>query len=238
VDADGMKILVLSDIHANWTALSAILSLNESFDACLFIGDVVEYGVEPVQCIDWVRQNATTAIKGNHDHSVAQRVAPPSGSGFRRLAGETRQQHWSVLTPSHIKYLSRLPVTESIKLDGIRFHLVHATPRDPMDEYLADEPDLWRTRLAGIEADIVCVGHTHVQFHRNLGPCQILNPGSVGQPRDGDPRAAYAVITNGNVELRRVEYDIEATVQSLANAGISPESLELAEAVLKSGGRI
>ena len=231
-----MKILVLADIHANWTALSAII--HETFDACLFIGDLVEYGVEPIPCIDWVRQHATAAIRGNHDHSVAQRVAPPAGSGFRKLAGETRQQHWSILSPSHLKYLSRLPVTESITLDGIRFHLVHATPRDPMDEYLADEPNLWRTRLAGISADIVCVGHTHIQFHRDLGDCQILNPGSVGQPRDGDPRAAYAIINNGHVELKRVEYDIDDTVSKLHAAGLSSDCLELAEAVLRSGGKL
>lgn len=229
-----MRILVLSDIHANW---SALCSIREAFDACLFIGDVVEYGVEPVSCIDWVRKHATYAIKGNHDHSVAQRVAPSSGSGFRKLAGATREQHWSILTPSHIKYLSRLPVTLNVNVGGIRFYLVHATPRDPMDEYLADQPEMWRTRLKGIEADIVCIGHTHIQFHLDLGEWQLLNPGSVGQPRDGDPRAAYAIIENGQIQLKRVEYDIDATVRALRAAELPEDSIELAEAVLRTGGR-
>ena len=229
-----MRILVLADIHANWPALSAI---RETFDACLFLGDLVEYGVEPIPCIEWVRGHATYAIKGNHDHSVAQHVTPPVGSGFRKLAGVTRQQHWSVLSPSQLKYLSRLPVTQTVALDGFRFHLVHATPRDPMDEYLAREPELWKARLAGIEADIVCVGHTHIQFHLDLGPWQLLNPGSVGQPRDGDPRAAYAIIDNGRIELKRVEYDIDATVRGLREAGLAADVLELAETVLRTGGK-
>ena len=229
-----MRILVLADIHANWSALSAI---REPHDACLVLGDLVEYGVEPIECIEWVRQHATAVIRGNHDHSVAQRVPPPSGSGLRGLAGATRQQHWSVLSPSHLKFLSRLPVSLTLDLDNRRFHLVHATPRDPMDEYLAIDPETWKTRLVGIDADFVCVGHTHLQFQLDLGRSQLLNPGSVGQPRDGDPRAAYAIIEDGRIELKRVEYDIDAAVLSLKNAGLDPDVVELAESMLRTGGR-
>jgi putative phosphoesterase len=229
-----MKILILADIHANSVALGAI---RETFDACLFLGDLVEYGVDPIPCIEWVRANATFAIRGNHDHSVAQRVPPPVGSGFRQLAGATRRLHWNLLRPSHLKYLSQLPVTENFVLDGKKFHLVHATPRDPMDEYLAADPETWRGRLANTDADIVCVGHTHLPFHLDLGDCQVLNPGSVGQPRDGDPRAAYAVIEDGKIELKRVEYDIEAAIRQLEQSGLEPEQIELASGVLRSGGR-
>jgi putative phosphoesterase len=229
-----MRILVLADIHANWSALDAI---REPFDTCFIIGDLVEYGVQPVECVDWARQHAKYVIRGNHDHSVAQHVPPPSGAGLRGLAGVTRQQHWNVLSASHLKYLSRLPVSQTLELDNRRFHLVHATPRDPMDEYLANDPEAWKSRLAVIEADIVCVGHTHIQFHLNLGRLQLVNPGSVGQPRDGDPRAAYAVIENGQVELKRVEYDIDAAVWALKNAGLPVENVELAESMLRTGGR-
>ena len=229
-----MKILVLADVHANWLALDAI---REPFDACLFLGDLVEYGVDPIPCIDWVRTHATCAIRGNHDHSLAQRVPPPVGTGFRRLAGATRQLHWNILRPSHLKYLSQLPVTQDLMLDGLRFHLVHATPRDPMDEYLTADAEAWQKRLENIEADFVCVGHTHIPYHLRLNKCQLLNPGSVGQPRDGDPRAAYAMIENGRVELRRVEYDVEAAVEQLQQSGLEPELVELASLVLRTGGR-
>lgn len=228
-----MRILVLADIHANWAALSAI---QERFDACFVLGDLVEYGADPIPCIEWVRQWATAAIRGNHDHSVAQRVPPPAGSGLRSLAAQTRQQHWNILSPTHLKYLSRLPVTQTLQLGGHRFHLVHATPRDPMDEYLANEPETWRTRLAGIESDFVLVGHTHLQCHLDLGKWQLVNPGSVGQPRDGDPRAAYVIIEDGRVELKRVAYDIDVSVRSLKNAGLTPDVLSLAESLLRTGG--
>lgn len=229
-----MKILVLADIHANWPSLSAI---TESFDACLFLGDAVEYGTDPVACIEWLKQHVTHAVRGNHDHAVVQRVAPSNGSGFRRLASATRQQHWKILRPSHLKYLSRLPVTQHVELDGKTFHLVHATPRDPMDEYLANDPSGWEHRLQDIDADFVCVGHTHLPLHLELGRRQLINPGSVGQPRDGDPRCAYVIIDNGKVHFRRVEYDVEAAVRHLRASGIDEESCELAVAVLRTGGK-
>lgn len=229
-----MKILLLADIHANWPALSAI---HEEFDACLFLGDAVEYGTDPVPCVEWIRTNATYAIRGNHDHAVVQRVPPSNGSGFRRLASATRQQHWQILQPSSLKYLSRLPVTQYLELDGYSFYLVHATPRDPLDEYLLNDPEGWTQRLKGIDADFVCVGHTHIPLHLDLGRWQLINPGSVGQPRDGDPRASYAVIEHGRVEFRRVEYDIEAAIRHLENSGLEDECIELAASVLRHGGR-
>ena len=229
-----MRILLLADIHANWAALSAI---REPFDACFVLGDLVEYGTQPIECIEWVRQNATVVIRGNHDHSAAQRVPPPNGSGLRGLAGATRLQHWKILSASHLKFLSRLPVSQTLTLGNRRFHLVHATPRDPMDEYLATDAETWKIRLAGIDADCVGVGHTHLQFHLDLGRSQLVNPGSVGQPRDGDPRAAYAIIEDGNVELKRVEYDIDAAVMSLKSADLPPDVVEFAETMLRTGGR-
>jgi putative phosphoesterase len=230
-----MKILVLADIHANWPALSAI---REPFDACLFLGDLVDYGSNPVPCVEWVKTHATAAVRGNHDHAVAQRIVARGGSGFRQLAAATRPLQWDVLAPSHLKYLARLPVTRHLRLGPTRLALVHATPRDPMDEYLVDDPTAWQSRLEGIDADILCVGHSHIQFHLEFGTVQVLNPGSVGQPRDGDPRCAYAVIEDGKVQLRRVEYDIDAAVAHLRQSGINGSVLEMAEAALRTGGRL
>jgi putative phosphoesterase len=230
-----MKILLLADIHSNWPALSAI---QESFDVCLFLGDLVDYGTDPIPCINWVRDNCSAGVRGNHDHAVAQRIAARGTTGFRELAAATRPLNWEVLDNSHLKYLARLPVTHSMRIDDKTLHLVHATPWDPLDEYLMDDPRGWKERLAGVAADIVCVGHTHVQFHLDLGHIQVVNPGSVGQPRDGDPRCAYAVIENGNVSLRRVEYDIDATVRQMREVGLAGAALEMAEVALRTGGRL
>lgn len=227
-----MKILVIADIHANWPALAAI---SETFDACLFLGDLVDYGTDPAPCIEWVQKHAHAAIRGNHDHAVAQHVTPHGNSGFRALAAATRPMNWDALAPRHMDYLRQLPVTRAIRLGGFSFYLVHGTPRDPLDEYLTDDPDAWRERLADVEADFVCVGHTHIPFLLDLGRTKVLNPGSVGQPRDGDPRCSYAVIENGRVSFHRVDYDIEATVRSLEQSGLRGDEYECAVTTLRNG---
>jgi putative phosphoesterase len=230
-----MKILVLADIHANWTALAAI---RETFDACLFVGDLVDYGTDPLPCIDWVRKHSTAAVRGNHDHAVAQRVPVRGGNGLRTLTAATRPIHWDLLSSGQTRYLARLPVTKHLTVGEQRFFLVHGTPRDPLDEYLAADPEAWAARLGDVDADFVCVGHTHVPFHLELDRLQVLNPGSVGQPRDGDPRCSYAIIEDGNVEIRRVEYDIDAAVDQMKQAGLDGPALELAESMLRTGGSL
>jgi diadenosine tetraphosphatase ApaH/serine/threonine PP2A family protein phosphatase len=105
-----------------------------------------------------------------------------------------------------------------------------------MDEYLESHPEPWRQRLEHIDADFVCVGHTHIPMHLRLDSLQVINPGSVGQPRDGDPRAAYAVIDRGKVEFRRVAYDIDRTLRQMRDAGIEESVIGLAESVLRRGG--
>ena len=230
-----MKILLLADIHANWPALNAV---PDDWDICLFLGDLVDYGTDPVPCIDWVREKCVAAVRGNHDHAVSQHVDARGTSGFRELAAATRPLHWQVLNNGHLKFLARLPVTQNFRCDDRAFHLVHATPWDPLDEYLMEDRRGWEDRLVGVEADFVCVGHTHVQFHLDLGRTQVINPGSVGQPRDGDPRCAYAVIENGKVSLRRVAYDIDATIRQMREAGLDSRALEMAESALRTGGRL
>src|SRR5262245_13213125 len=228
-----MRILVLADIHANWPALEAI---REPHDVCICLGDIVDYGVEPLPCIQWVRQNCQHVIRGNHDHAVAQNIVATGEMGYRMLARATRPLMWHLLGAEEKTYLARLPITLRLTLDGFQLYLVHATPRDPLDEFLLDDPAQWERRLQGEEAKFVCVGHTHKQFSLELNGCQLINPGSVGQPRDGDPRASYAVIEDGRVELKRVEYDVDRTIAALERAPIAAEAKQLAEQVLRAGG--
>lgn len=229
-----MRILVVADIHSNWPALAAV---QEPFDACLFVGDLVDYGTDPVPCLNWVRKHATVSVRGNHDHAVAQRIPVKKTSGLHRLAAATRPLHWKLLSGLHMKFLTRMPVTRKLTLDDKRFYLVHATPRDPFDEYLRDDKAAWEARLKGIEADFVLVGHTHIPFALQLDGPMVINPGSIGQPRDGDSRAAYAIIENGKVELRRVKYDIDATLQHMRDSGVDDDTIDLADMVLRSGGQ-
>lgn len=230
-----MRILLIADIHSNWPALRAI---QEPFDACLFVGDLVDYGPDPVPCIDWVRQNVHTSVRGNHDHAVAQRILPKGNTGFRKLAVATRPLHWNLIDPARNKFLARLPITARVQIDGYRFQLLHATPRDPMDEYLGPDPAAWEARVQGIEADFLCVGHTHVPYEIQVGDLRVVNPGSVGQSRDGDPRASYAIIEDGQVQFKKVAYDIDETLRLLKKQDVAPWAIELSAAVLQTGGRV
>jgi predicted phosphodiesterase len=120
-------------------------------------------------------------------------------------------------------------------LDGKRFLLVHGTPRDPLDEYLLNDPKTWAKRLVHAEADIVCVGHSHVQFNLLADGVVILNPGSVGQPRDGDPRAAYAIIDDNKIELKRVAYPVEETIARIEALPLPDRAKDICRHSLRNG---
>ena len=227
-----MRILVVSDIHANWPALAAI---DEPHDVCLMLGDLVDYGPDPGLCVRWSMQHADYAIRGNHDHGVAQGVPVVGEQGYRYLTRVSRPMQWRSLGPEERRYLLQLPLTRRFTLEGKRFLLVHGTPRDPLDEYLMKDPDTWAKRLQGIRADVVCVGHTHMQFNLKIGDTVVLNPGSVGQPRDGDPRAAYAIIEDGKISLRRVEYPVEETVARIEAADMPERARALLAQSLRAG---
>jgi putative phosphoesterase len=227
-----MRILIVSDIHANWAALSAI---DQSFDVCLCLGDLVDYGPDPALCVRWAMEHATHAIRGNHDHGVAQGIPVSGETGFRYLTQISRPSMWDALGPEERLYLLQLPVTKRVTINDKRFLLVHATPRDPLDEYLLKDPQTWAKRLQNVEADVVCVGHTHIQFSIQVNGVLVVNPGSVGLPRDGDPRAGYAIIDDNKIEMRRVNYPIEETIARIEEMPWPRRAKELLGQTLQLG---
>ncbi|MCA8996129.1 MAG: metallophosphoesterase family protein [Planctomycetaceae bacterium] len=234
-----MRILLIADIHANWAAFSAVINhVDGAFDYCLCLGDLVDYGTDPHPCVNWIRNYADAVVRGNHDHALAQRVPAVGTSGLRRLAAMTRPLNRHQLDPSQIEFLRQLPVSRYFQVAGSKFYLVHATPRDPMDEYLGPDRERWKPRIEGIDAQFLCVGHSHTPFHLSIGDRQVINPGSVGQPRDGDWRASYAMIDEGKVEFHRVSYDLDACISQMKTTGMKAWAIELALAVLKSGGQM
>lgn len=228
-----MRILLLADIHANRAALEAI---NEPFDACLVLGDLVDYGLEPSPCIQWVKEHATYSIRGNHDHGVAQNVKVQGRTGFKYLTAITRPLTQERISQADRRFLGSLPVARRVTLDSTRFLLVHATPRDPLDEYAIADADFWSRRLADVDANVICVGHTHHPYVLEVGDKLVINPGSVGQPRDGDPRASYAIIENHRVELKRVEYPVEDTVRTVQESNLPEPAKALLAEVFRTGG--
>jgi putative phosphoesterase len=228
-----MRILLVADIHGNWPALQAVAV--EPHDLCLCLGDLVDYALEPGPCIDWVRQHTHTTVRGNHDHGVAQNVFVNGKVGFKYLTSVTRPLTRERLTPDHLRYLGKLPVTRTLSIENTRFLLAHASPRDPLDEYAPADPEFWSRRLQTIDADVICVGHTHHPYVLEVDGKLVINPGSVGQPRDGDPRASYAIIQDYNVELKRVEYPVEATVAVIQASSLPEAAREMLIEVFRRG---
>jgi predicted phosphodiesterase len=232
-----MRTLIISDIHANLIALEAVLADAVPYDATWCLGDLVGYGPNPNECIERITQLPNLqCVLGNHD---AAAVGIIEVDAFNPEARKTVLWMQEKLTPTNKEYLKNLP--ERVNLEYIT--LVHGSPYRPIWEYLLD------TRTATISFEFFdtpyCfVGHTHlpVLYHlpddrqtaqlivpehvsqMTLAPRAILNPGSVGQPRDRDPRAAYAILdlTNYTWEWHRIEYDIKS-VQDLMRIEKLPE---------------
>jgi len=236
-----MKILIISDIHANLTALEAVLKNAGEYDAVWCLGDLVGYGPDPNECVVRVRQLPNlVCIIGNHDAAVLDQIEIISFNPEARAVLQWTQQ---VLAPASIEFLRSLP--ETVTLDHVT--LAHGSPRQPVWEYLLD------TRTATLnftffETPYCFVGHTHLpvlyylpEDSRSarliipenftqilLAPRTILNPGSVGQPRDRDPRAAYAVLDTDeySCEFHRVAYDIEAVQARMRAAGLPERHIQ------------
>ncbi len=123
----------------------------------------------------------------------------------------------------------------SLTIEGLVYLFVHATPRDPLEEFAPAAVDFWERALDGVDADVVCVGHTHQPFILEVGDKLVVNPGSVGQPRDGDPRGGYAVIENHEVELKRFDYPVETAVQAVVASPLPDRAKELLVQVYRTG---
>lgn len=214
------RVLVVSDIHGNWEALRAITEAEPS-DVVVCLGDIVDYGPRPAHTAKWVEEHATATVRGNHDNAVAFGVSCRSAPLFRRLSEESRKLTVPLMSAGTLAFLRGLPERVSLALDGLRLELLHAAPADPLFQYLpATNLEGWRHAVEDVDADIVLVGHTHIPAFLNFGNKFVVNPGSVGLPRDGDARACYAVLDGCNVQLKRIAYDVEGTVKALREWGL------------------
>jgi diadenosine tetraphosphatase ApaH/serine/threonine PP2A family protein phosphatase len=238
-----MRLAVLSDIHSNAPALEAALEAVAEFDQLWVLGDIVGYGPHPDEVVERLRALDAVAVQGNHDAAVLGRI--PTGT-FNDLARAAVKWTARAMKPANLAWLGELPET---RVEG-DFTLVHGSPRDPLWEYLFSIPAA-RINLGAFETPYCIVGHTHHQltFLDDDGQVEalladdgarltldrhrcILNPGSVGQPRDGDPRACAMTIEtdSGAVEWLRFEYDIASTqadIRALPLPGRLADRLEL-----------
>jgi diadenosine tetraphosphatase ApaH/serine/threonine PP2A family protein phosphatase len=234
-----MRVLIISDIHANLTALEAVLKDAGSADEVWCLGDLVGYGPNPNEVIERLRglPNLACCILGNHDVAI---LGEMNFAVFNTEARKSLVWQQENVTADNIEYLRSLPQE---KLTKGQVTLAHGSPRDPVWEYILNTL-IARLNFEAFEGPYCFVGHTHIQCYfqlevdkdrvslevpavghvLSLSPRAILNPGSVGQPRDRDPRAAYAIYDTeaGTWQPCRVAYDIE-TVQKLIRAAGLPE---------------
>lgn len=231
-----MPILIISDVHANLSALDAVLADAGDFGQVWFLGDLVGYGPDPAECLARLRSLPdVVALMGNHDAAVSGLIHL---SAFNETARQAIRWTQSQLTNEHLAFLEKLPLTVQVR-DHIT--LAHGSPRQPMWEYILDASAAWEN-FHILQTDFCFVGHSHLPsiFQQlvdrqeirirvptlgeklKLSPRMIINPGSVGQPRDHDPRAAYALLHEESMtlEFRRVAYDIAAVQRRMKDAGL------------------
>jgi putative phosphoesterase len=207
-----MKIGVVSDIHGNRVALDAVLSAMPAVDSIVCAGDVVGYNPFHGACVDALRERSVPSVMGNHDRAVVE----DSGFAFNSMAGAGVEHARETLDDDQQAWLAGLP-EERTAFDG-RVKIVHGHPDDP-DRYTY--PDAFGPDLLGDE-EVLVLGHTHVQAHEQFAAGVVMNPGSVGQPRDGDPRAAFAVLDLDSLSVteHRVAYDIDRVQEAVDEAGL------------------
>lgn len=229
------KILIVSDLHAN---LEAVGSLPTGYDELWVLGDLVNYGPNPAEVIEFVRANASLVVRGNHDHSVGYEQDPRCSARFRRLAEETGRFTRSVIHEDQKRFLRSLPLTAQRVIAGVKFFLCHAVPASPLYEYVVPDSARWQQEAAHVPAGVLLVGHTHLPFQRTVASHVVVNPGSVGQPKHGAPRACYAIWEDGALRLESSAYPCEETVAKVRALPVPSEVRADLEAVLRTGSAV
>jgi predicted phosphodiesterase len=230
-----MRVLIISDIHANLAAFEAVLTdAKGEWDVIWCLGDLVGYGPDPNECVALLRQHEHISLSGNHDWAVLGKL---DIDNFNREAQIAIRWTREAISQVSFDYLATLPP----QLDKAPFSLFHASPRHPVWEYILDAYTA-SINFDHFDTPYCLVGHTHVPVMfveeephnviicppENDTPVQlgstrlIINPGSVGQPRDSDPRAAYAFLDTDHLtfEHKRVAYPVEVTQEKMRQYGI------------------
>ncbi|HEX6804279.1 MAG TPA: metallophosphoesterase family protein [Terriglobales bacterium] len=241
-----MRILLLSDIHSNLEALQACIDSLPSFDAIFNLGDIVGYGASPNEVTSKVRELGGSVVRGNHDRVVAGLDNVETFNPIAALAALWNRDH---LTQDHLDWLRALPKGPLTVADCPGVQFVHGAPEDE-DRYVVTIEDSLQT-LAGSDASVTFFGHTHIQgifylraglvenlypeyttigsrekweFQLQTGASYMINPGSIGQPRDGDWRAAFALFDSEQrlVTFYRVPYDLRSAQDRIFAANLPP----------------
>lgn len=235
-----MRILIVSDIHSNIVALETVLAAAGDFDGIWCLGDTIGYGPRPNECVAYMK-DATYAISGNHDLACIGKIDLEDFNPDARTANEWNGQQ---LTIENLNWLAGLYTRNECLYHFQEFAMAHGSPREPVWEYLLTvDQALANFADPHFQTKVCLIGHSHVPISFRLDPrgyCQrsfpdssdvidlsddarfIINPGSVGQPRNQDPRAAYAVLDTdrGKLQFWRIPYDFARTQEQMRSVGL------------------
>jgi putative phosphoesterase len=205
------KIGIISDIHGNYEALKVVLSELDkmNIDDIYCLGDVVGYYSQVNECCDILRERKIPCLMGNHDWYMA-------GGGFcprSKSVNDCLEYQRKVITSENLDWVKKFEISREV--NGIK--MVHGGWADPIDEYLQPSDEYF----SKVEGSIFFSGHTHIQSLNNFSGKIHCNPGSVGQPRDGDPRAAFATVEKGLISLHRVAYNMDIVFKLMDEAGFN-----------------
>lgn len=228
-----MKVLILSDIHGNFYALDAVLK-QVSHDLLICCGDIVIDFPYPEECITALRDRNVHACIGNNDCFVADNLTPSQhikepylhyGAALDKAAELTQQ----LMSAESKAYLSGLSREHCFSVDGISFYLNHTCPELPIYRYIHSDTPLSELLqiYKNIQADVLITGHTHIPYVKKLGDSVLINPGSIGESKDGDRRASFATFDTdtGQIELSKTGYDMTQTKQRLKEMNFPKYSL-------------
>lgn len=205
-----MQILLITDIHANLRAMQAVLDRYDHADEVWCLGDIVEYGPSPNECIALVREHCRHVVQGNHDGSYATAAGASQADNVWAMGS----------VPEDAAWLVDLPTSLTVTVDGFSYYLVHASPQDPLRGTLWPHtgPAQFEEALRIAGTNRVLFGHSHMAFIEEIDACLLVNAGTIGQPRDGDYRAQCMLIEDGEIRFERVDYDLEALRRDYARS--------------------
>lgn len=231
-----MTIAVLADIHANIYALETVLADIEkrNVERIICAGDLVGYSPFPNEVIDLIRRRRIETVRGNYDEGVGFELLV-CGCDFKDAAAAERgaiSNQWTQehTTEENKEFLRSLPKELTFTSHGKQVLVVHGSPRR-LNEYLWEDlpAEVFQEVLAGVEADVLLCGHTHKPYYKKIAGKHIINVGSVGKPKDGDPRALYTLVDLAQgveFEFIKVDYDWERAARAIEEAGLPGEFAE------------
>jgi putative phosphoesterase len=226
-----MRLLLVSDLHANWPALAIL----PAADAVLCGGDLVDFGPDPAAAVDWCVRRRAIVVRGNHDFALSHGADCGVRGIMREASVQTRRAHALMLDVDQVDMLRRLPNIASVTLGGVSFALTHATPED-VYRYV-DPHDAGRLLAELVpDAQVLLVGHTHIQAMFEQDGRTVVNPGSVGLASTGG-YVQYALWEDGTITLHTEPYDVDATVARLEHLKLDAQAYEPLVAALRTGSK-